>query len=49
MFVVGVRDKLMKMAKKVDGFSAALGPKYRAEETFKGVPPVNGGLKRGHY
>ena len=27
MLVIGVRDKPMKMAKNVDGFSAALWPK----------------------
>ena len=34
MFVIGVRDKAMKMAKKVDGFSAALLPKYGARREF---------------
>ena len=47
MFVIGVSDKPMKMAKTVDGFSAALCPKYRVQWKLflKGDPPVNGGLK----
>ena len=40
----------MKMGKNVDGFPAALSPKYRVPGggvggILKGVSPVNGGLK----
>ena len=49
MLVIVVRDKPMKMAKKVDGFLAILWPKYRVRGggggggDFKGgVPPLMG-------
>ena len=38
MFIIGFSDKPMKMAKKVDGFSAILWPKYTVWGNFKGAP-----------
>ena len=32
MFIIGVKDKHMKMAKNIDGFLDTLCPKYRAWE-----------------
>ena len=46
MFVTVVRHKPMKMAKKVDDFSAAHCPKYGVWGNIKGRPPVNG-VRRG--
>ena len=40
VFVIGVMDKPMKMAKNVNGFSAALCPKYRLRGNFKGGVPL---------
>ena len=39
MLVIGVRDKLILMAKKVDGFSAAPRPKQRVRGILKGGVP----------
>ena len=46
MLVIGVGDKAMKMAKKVDSVLATLCHKYCVQGNFKaGCPLVNGGLK----
>ena len=43
MFVIGVRDKPMKMAKKIDGFSATFALNIEYEENVKrGVLPLMG-------
>ena len=39
MFLIGVEDKHMKMAKKVDDFWAALGAKYHVRGIWKEVSP----------
>ena len=47
MFVIGVRDKPLKMDEKVDGFSAAIGLNNEYRKNFKGGVPQLIGVERG--